>query len=289
MNKTWFALAFAVLALCACQTNPITGRQQLMLVSEDLAITESKQAYVAMLQPLQQKGQIDNNPAVSARVRTITGRLIAQAIKYRPETQSWEWSVKVIDDAKTVNAWCMAGGKMAIYTGLIDQLKATDDELAQVMGHEISHALAKHTTERMSRAIAMQMGLGVLAATQQSSRYGDLTLTGAQMAAVVALELPNSREAESEADRIGIELAAKAGYDPNAAVSLWDKMGKVGGGSSSFDFLSTHPAPQKRMETLAALVPKMMPYYLDKSARPTYQIRASSNGRTLAKQYAKAQ
>jgi len=289
MKKTLFALAFALLTLCSCQTNPVTGRQQLMLVSEDLAISESKQAYAAMLQPLEKKGQIDNNPAVSSRVRTITGKLIAQAIKYRPETQSWEWSVKVIDDPKTVNAWCMAGGRMAIYTGLIDQLKATDDELAQEMGHEISHALAKHTAERMSRAMAMQMGLGVLAATQQSSRYGDLTLSGAQMAAVVALELPNSREAETEADRIGIELAAKAGYDPKAAISLWDKMAKVGGGSSSFDFLSTHPAPQKRMETLAALVPQMMPYYLDKSPRPVYQIRASSNGRTFAVEYANAQ
>jgi predicted Zn-dependent protease len=289
MKKTLFALAFALLTLCSCETNPVTGRQQLMLVSEDVAITESKQAYAAMLQPLEKKGQIDNNPPVSARVRTITGKLIAQAIKYRPETQSWEWSVKVIDDPKTVNAWCMAGGRMAIYTGLIDQLKATDDELAQVMGHEISHALAKHTAERMSRAMAMQMGLGVLAATQQSSRYGDLTLTGAQMAAVVALELPNSREAETEADRIGIELAAKAGYDPKAAISLWDKMAKVGGGSSSFDFLSTHPAPQKRMETLAALVPQMMPYYLDKAPRPVYQIRASADGLTLAVKYANAQ
>ena len=282
MKKALFALAFAALALCACQTNPITGRQQFMLVSEGMAISESKQAYAAMLQPLEQKGRIDSNPAVTARVRMITGRLIAQAIKYRPETESWEWSVKVIDDPKTVNAWCMAGGKMAIYTGLIEQLKATDDELAQVMGHEISHALAKHTAERMSRAMAMQMGLGVLAATQQSSSYGNLTLTGAQMAAVVALELPNSREAESEADRIGIELAAKAGYDPNAAVSLWDKMARIGAGSSRFDFLSTHPAPQKRMETLAALVPKMMPYYLDQSPRPIYQFRASSRARTVA-------
>ncbi len=234
-------LAFALLTLCSCETNPVTGRQQLMLVSEDMAITESKEAYAAMLQPLEKKGQIDNNPAVSARVRTITGRLIAQAIKYRPETQSWEWSVKVIDEPKTVNAWCMAGGRMAIYTGLIDQLKATDDELAQVMGHEISHALAKHTAERMSRAMAMQMGLGVLAATQQSSRYGDLTLTGAQLAAVVALELPNSREAETEADRIGIELAAKAGYDPKAAMTLWDKMAKVGGGRQFQLRFSLHP------------------------------------------------
>jgi predicted Zn-dependent protease len=128
----------------------------------------------------------------------------------------------------------------------------------------------------------------VLAATQQSSRYGNTTLTGAQMAAVVALELPNSREAESEADRIGIELAAKAGYDPNAAVSLWDKMAKLGSGSSRLDFLSTHPAPQKRMETLAALVPKMMPYYLDKSPRPIYQIRASASARVVLAQCATA-
>ena len=122
----------------------------------------------------------------------------------------------------------------------------------------------------------MQAGLGALAMTQQDSKYAGLTLTGAQAAAVVALELPNSRTAESEADRIGIELAAKAGYDPRAAVTLWDKMAKVGGGDgkSRVDFLSTHPAPVKRMETLSELVPQMMPYYEDKSARPTYPLKA---------------
>lgn len=270
-------LAFAVLlSLAACQTNPVTGRKQLMLVSEDTAIAESKQAYVAMLQPLAKEGKIDSQPATAQRVREITGRLIAQAIKYRPETEKWEWSVKVIDDPKTVNAWCMAGGKMAIYTGLIQQIKPTDDELAQVMGHEISHALAKHTAEKMSRAMAMQVGmvgLGVAAATQSDSRYAGLAVTAAGAAAIVALELPNSREAESEADRIGIELAAKAGYDPHAAVTLWEKMAKVGGGSSKFDFLSTHPAPARRMETLGGLVPQMMPYYEDKSPRPVYPLK----------------
>ena len=275
MKRRSIALSLAILTLAGCQTNPVTGRHQLMLVSESMAITESRQAYAAMLQPLAKEGKIDSNPATVARVHEITGRLIAQAIKYRPETQDWEWSVKVIDDPKTVNAWCMAGGKMAIYTGLILQIKPTDDELAQVMGHEISHALAKHTAERMSVAMAMQVGLGALAVTQHDSRYAGLTLTGAQAAAVVALELPNSRTGESEADRIGIELAAKAGYDPNAAVTLWEKMGKVGGGDgkSRTDFLSTHPAPVKRMETLAALVPKMMPYYQDKSPRPTFPLR----------------
>jgi len=282
MPKILTTLAIAMLFLAGCQTNPVTGRQQLMLVSESTAISESKLAYAAMLQPLAKEGKIDSDAATVARVHEITSRLIAQAIKYRPETQNWEWSVKIIDDPKTVNAWCMAGGKMAIYTGLIQQVKPTDDELAQVMGHEITHALAKHTAERMSRAMAMQVGLGALAVTQRNSQYGDLTLTGVQVAAIVALELPNSREAESEADRIGIELAAKAGYDPHAAVTLWEKMAKVGGGGKSRnDFLSTHPAPAKRMETLAALVPQMMPYYEDRSPRPTYPLRQSSNGREI--------
>lgn len=276
------ALAFVV---AGCETNPVTGRQQLMLVSEDSAIAASKEAYVAMLQPLEEKGQINNNAAETARIERITSLLIPQAIKFRPETESWEWSIKVIDEPKTVNAWAMAGGKMAIYTGLIDQLKATDDELAQVLGHEISHALAKHTAERMSRAIAMQAGLGAVAVTTSGSQYGGLALQGAQLAAVVGLELPNSRGAESEADRIGMELAAKAGFDPKAAVTLWDKMGKVGGGDggSGFDFLSTHPAPAKRMETLNAMVPQMMPFYLDKSPRPTYTLRQYPNEKTTAK------
>ena len=278
MKTIFIALTVATLMLVGCKTNEVTGRKQLMLVSESTAISESKAAYVAMLQPLAKEGKIDTDAAAVARVREITSRLIAQAINYRPETKDWEWSIKVIDDPKTVNAWAMAGGKMAIYTGLIQQLKATDDELAQVMAHEITHALAKHTAERMSRALATQAGLGALAVTQQNSQYGNLALTGAQAAAVVALELPNSRTAESEADRIGIELAAKAGYDPHAAVTLWEKMAKVGGGDgkSRTDFLSTHPAPVKRMETLAELVPQMMPYYQDKSPRPTYPLRASN-------------
>ncbi|MBC8006436.1 MAG: M48 family metallopeptidase [Prolixibacteraceae bacterium] len=278
MKTIIIALTVATLTLAGCKTNEVTGRKQLMLVSESTAITESKAAYVAMLQPLAKEGKIDTDAAAVARVREITSRLIAQAIKYRPETKDWEWSIKVIDDPKTVNAWAMAGGKMAIYTGLIQQLKATDDELAQVMAHEITHALAKHTAERMSRALATQAGLGALAVTQQNTQYGNLALTGAQAAAVVALELPNSRTAESEADRIGIELAAKAGYDPHAAVTLWQKMATVGGGDgkSRTDFLSTHPAPVKRMETLAELVPQMMPYYQDKSPRPTYPLQASN-------------
>ena len=110
MTRISIALTLAILALAGCQSNPVTGRRQLMLVSENTAISESKAAYVAMLQPLAKEGKIDSDPATVARVHEITGRLIAQAIKYRPETQNWEWIVKVIDDPKTVNAWCKAGG-----------------------------------------------------------------------------------------------------------------------------------------------------------------------------------
>ncbi len=254
----------------ACATNPVTGRRQFMIVSEGQAITASAEAYVAMLAPLDKEGKIDNNPAVTERVRRITERLIPHAVAYRPETADWEWTVKVIDDPKTVNAFCMAGGRMAIYTGLIDQLNATDDEIAQVMGHEIAHALSAHTAEKMSVALATDLAVTGVAMTQDNK---GLALAGASMAAALAIKLPNSREAETEADRIGIELAAKAGYDPRAAATLWEKMGKNSGGSSKFEFFSTHPAPAKRQETLAKLADEMMPYYQAKGERPVFPLK----------------
>jgi predicted Zn-dependent protease len=239
-----------------------------MIVSEDSAIAASKQAYAEMLKPYAQKGKIDNNPALKDRVYRITGRLIAQALKVRPETKDWDWSIKIIDDPETVNAWAMAGGKMALYTGLVKKINPTDDELAQVLGHEIAHALAKHSAEKMS--VAMASSIGVVAVGVVAENKG-LALTGAALAAVLAVQKPNSRAAESEADRIGIELAAKAGYNPSAAVTLWQKMAEVGGKGPP-EFLSTHPAPENRERKLAALVPKMMPYYQQKGKRPSYKL-----------------
>lgn len=264
-------LVILLFALSACSTSP-TGRSQLMLVSPEQAITSSKEAYVQTLLPLQKDGKIDSDAAVSRRIQRITGRIIAQAIILYPHTKSWEWSVKVIDDPETVNAWCMAGGKMAIYTGLIEKTKATDDEIAQVMGHEISHALANHTAERMSTAMASQVGLMGLALAVGNNKYGGAILTGSSAAAAIAITLPNSRTSEAEADAIGIELAARAGYDPKAAASLWQKMGEVGGDGPP-EFLSTHPSPVNRRETLTALGQDAMPYYLDKSERPVYQFQ----------------
>ena len=273
--------AFALLA--GCQSAPVTGRKQLMLVSEDSAIASSAQAYVEMLSPLEKQGKLDNNPAVTERIVAITERLIPQAIRYRPETANWQWSVKVIDDPKTVNAWCMAGGRMAFYTGLLVALKPTDDEIAQVMGHEIAHALAKHQAEKMSTAMATQVGVGFIGILA-GDKYGGAAAQLAVAAAAVGVTLPNSREAESEADRIDIELAARAGYDPNAAVSLWQKMAKASGGGGKSDFMSTHPAPEKRQAALAVLVPQMLPYYLDKSPRQVYKLKPAPLSGTVGKQ-----
>jgi predicted Zn-dependent protease len=203
------------------------------------------------------------------RVYRITERLIAQAILMRPETKDWDWSIKIIDDPKTVNAWAMAGGKMALYSGLVIQLKPTDDELAQVLGHEISHALANHSAEKMS--VAMATTVGVVAVGVAVDRNRGLALTGAALAAALAVQRPNSRAAESEADRIGIELAAKAGYDPRAAITLWQKMAQVGGKGPP-QFLSTHPSPENREKKLAEYVPEMMPYYEQKGERPVYKL-----------------
>ncbi|MCW5625032.1 MAG: M48 family metallopeptidase [Burkholderiales bacterium] len=275
MKKVLISIVVAAALLGGCETNPVTGRKQLMILPEETAIESSAKAYTEMLTPFQQAGKLDNNPAVTARVVQITERLIPPAIAYRPETKDWAWSVKVIDDPKVVNAWCMAGGKMAIYTGLINQLQATDDEIAQVMGHEIAHALAKHQTEQMSRAVVTQLGVNAVAIFTDA-RYAAMAQQAAAGAAKVAIQLPNSREAESEADRIGIELAAKAGYNPKAAVTLWQKMAKVSGSEGKSDFLSTHPAPEKRMEALGELVPQMMPFYQDKAERPVFKLKASA-------------
>jgi len=249
-------VAALALLVAACATSP-TGRKQFMIISEDQAISSSRQAYAQEMGKYQKEGKLVTDPRVLERVRVITERLVAQAVKVRPDSSKWQWSVQVIDDPKAVNAWCMAGGRMALYTGLITKVDPTDDELAQVMGHEIAHALANHTAERMSTAMAANAG--ILAAGIMSDNPGQ-AMAMAAAAATVAIKLPNSRTSENEADQIGIELAARAGYDPRSAVTLWQKMAKVGG-SSPPEFLSTHPSDATRQDRLRALEPKLMPYY----------------------------
>ncbi|WP_444995581.1 M48 family metallopeptidase [Aliikangiella sp. IMCC44359] len=242
--------------ISACVTN-IAGRKQVMLVSESSAIQASKQAYVNTLSPLEKAGKLNNDAKLVKRINRITDKLIQQAVAKRPDSRQWEWSVKVIDEPEVINAWCMAGGKMAIYTGLINKLSATDDEIAQVMGHEISHALANHSAERMSIAMANNLALSLLKSSTEAS---DQSMSLAAAAAQIALTLPNSRKSESEADILGIELAAKAGFNPNAAVTLWQKMAQAGGNGGP-EFMSTHPSPENRQQALKKLIPQMMPLY----------------------------
>ncbi len=272
MNIIFSRTVLILLALLVgCATSP-TGRSQLMLVSPDEAISASKQAYLQTLQPLAREGKIDSDPQMARRVRTITGRIISQATALYPDTADWDWSIKVIDDPEIVNAWCMAGGKMAVYTGLINKVKPTDDELAQVLAHEISHALANHTAERMSVALASQLGIMTVGLATSGSRYGGAALSGSALAAALAIQLPNSRTAETEADVMGMELAARAGYNPYAAASLWEKMEQAGG-TGPAEFLSTHPAPVNRQVALTNLAPRYVALYRQAGVRPVYQFK----------------
>ena len=265
-------LAAAVLcALAGCATNTLTGRSQLMLVSEQQAISGSAAAYSNMMGQFSKKGKVIAGTPRAERIREMTNRLVAEAVRFRPDAADWSWQVEVIDDPETVNAFCMAGGKMGIYSGMWEKLHATDDEIANVMGHEIGHALASHSRENMSVAMSASIGAALLAAivaSRNDAASYQRTRDAFETAAGVGITLPHSREAETEADQIGIELAARAGYDPRAAVTLWQKMAKEGGGPP--EFLSTHPSPQNRVQRLNALVARVDPYYRQAQSRTAH-------------------
>ena len=253
--------------LSSCAVSP-TGRTQFILISPDAAIIESEAAYLNTVRQLDDEDKLVGDPLTVARVARITGRLVSMAVTDFPASADWKWSVAIVDDAETVNAWCMAGGRMAVYTGLFDQLELTDDEFAQIMGHEISHALANHTAERMSRAMATAAGVAVIGAASDNS---GAAMAGAAVLANVALTLPNSREAENEADVMGMVLATKAGYDPEAAVTLWQKMGDLSDERPA-EFLSTHPAPENRQAALNAMIPPMLEINPDRTKAPIHPV-----------------
>jgi predicted Zn-dependent protease len=264
MRTFLFAGAVSMALLSGCQTVETTQAgavgvdrdQRMMVSSEDVQASSTKQ-YAQMMAEAQKKGVLDRNAAQVQRVQAITKRLVSQAGAFRADTAKWPWEVHVVSLAE-VNAWCMPGGKMAIYTGLIEKLQATDDEIAAVMGHEISHALREHARERISRQMGTQMAVGIAGAL---FGIGELGQGLGNMVADVTLNLPNSRTHEVEADRIGVELAARAGYDPRAAISLWEKMAKSGGGGQPPKWLSTHPSHEDRINDLRAYAAKVMPLY----------------------------
>lgn len=247
------SVALLALLISACATSP-TGRRQLLLVPPVVAIEASAAAYVDTVAQLRDEQQLLNDPRLAARVRVTAGRVVAAAVNQYPHTADWDWSVALIDDPDTVNAWCMAGGRMALHSGIVYKLGLTDDELANVFGHEVSHAIANHTAERMSTALVTEVGLLAVAANNDDPE----TRLAVEVAAMLAVTLPNSRAGETEADRMGIELAARAGYDPAAGASLWLKMEEEGG-SNPLQFLSTHPSPDNRRQALLDLERQVRP------------------------------
>ncbi len=267
MRSVWgrrlLSAALVLGVVVSCQTVQTTGggvvgveRTQMMMVSSKEVEQASKQEYQKVIAGARRDGELNQDPAQVKRVRQIADRLVAQTGAFRADAVAWKWEVNVISSDE-LNAWCMAGGKIAVYTGLIDRLKLTDDELAAVMGHEISHALREHARERVSQSMATGLGISIAGALLGVGQ-GAQDLMGS--VAKVTFELPNSRQHETEADRIGVELAARAGYDPRAAVSLWNKMAAVSDGAPP-QWLSTHPAHADRQKDLADYAAKVMPLY----------------------------
>jgi predicted Zn-dependent protease len=236
-------------------------RKQRMLVSEEQVQQSAEVAYQQELQKASQQGTLNTDQAALQRVRAIASRLTAQAGVYRTDAAAWKWEVNTLR-SKEANAYAMPGGKIMVYTGLIDRLNLNDDELAAVIGHEIAHALREHGRERISRAYGQQIALGIGAAVlgidQNATRL-------ANTIADVTFQLPHSREQETEADRMGLELMARAGYDPAAAIAVWRKMAQSASGGPP-EFLSTHPTSESRIKDLEANLPKVMPLYRAVSA-----------------------
>lgn len=264
MNRKLIIVAALSAAFSAgCETVDTTKagavgveRHQRMALSSEEVNAEAQKAYAQMMAQARQKGALDKDPAQVARIKAIVGRLIPQTAAFRDDAPKWAWEAHVLTTDE-VNAWCMPGGKMAVYTGLINKLQASDDELAAVMGHEIGHALREHTREQMSQQAITQTGIGIAGALLG---IGDLGQNLAGMVANVTLQLPKSRGMETEADRIGVELAARAGYNPQAAISLWQKMEKLGA-SEPPKWLSTHPPHADRIADLQKQIQKVMPLY----------------------------
>jgi len=163
-----WVLGMTAALVSGCSTSP-TGRSQFMIISPQAAVVQSQKAYATTIQGLKKDNKLSDDSRLADRVQGITGRLITTAHEQFPQSRSWDWSVALIDDDETVNAWCMACGRMAVYTGLFKQLDLTDDEFAQIMGHEIAHALANHTAEQMSHAIAAQIGLSAINAASEGN------------------------------------------------------------------------------------------------------------------------
>lgn len=227
------------------------------LVSADQLNEGAVAAYAQVIGEAQKEGNLNTDRAMTQRVRAVADRLIPTVVVFREDAKNWDWQVNVINSDQ-LNAWAMPGGKIAFYSGIIEQLKLTDAEIAAIMGHEIAHALREHSRERASEEANKSLVIGVLG---QAAGAGQTTQALADMVYQTTLGLPNSRLHETESDRMGVELMARAGYDPRAAISVWQKMAKVSSGKSGPEFLSTHPSNDTRIKDLTDYAARVMPLY----------------------------
>jgi predicted Zn-dependent protease len=236
-----------------------------MMISSSEVNRLSAVSYNEQNQKAKEKNILVTSGQTYERLKTIANRLIPQAESFRDDTKEWDWRLTLID-APVLNATCAPGGKITFYTGIIEQLNLNDDEIAAIMGHEIAHALREHGRERVSQAMAQNLAVNIAMAA--AGGYGS-AIGAANQVAYYVFTLPNSRENESEADAIGLELAARAGYNPMAAITVWQKMIKATKGKSSPEFLSTHPSGETRIEQLSALMPAVEPLYKAAPKPPT--------------------
>ena len=261
MKKILLTLLTASLLITGCTSVTKSGavgadRGQFMAIPSEVMEQSSAQAYVKTLTAARNKGELNVDPILTKRVQDIAKRLIVQTTVFREDALKWKWQVNVINE-DTLNAWCMPGGRIVVYSGIIKRLNLTDAQLAAIMGHEIAHALREHSREQASADQAKNIGIVLLAAI---TGLGDFAVNALNKASEYAIMKPFSRSHETEADHIGTELMARAGYDPKEAVEVWVKMSKMSGGKVP-EILSTHPSNESRIKDLKEIAAKLEPVY----------------------------
>lgn len=262
--KKWLiftALFTALLIGCASSTaGGVVGanRGQILLIDAKQMDQSAALAYTQVIDNSKANGTLDTDKELNARVQNVVARLIKQVGAFRQDALKWDWQAHVIASDE-LNAWCMPGGRIAVYSGIIKRLNLSDAELAAVLGHEMAHALREHGRERASQEQLKSLGLGIIAKVAGLTGVAQM---GMEVATKYAIMLPFSRTHESEADAIGTELMALAGYDPKAAISVWQKMQKASSTSNKLpEILSTHPSSQTRIKELTQIAQKLQDTY----------------------------
>jgi len=261
--KRWLPALLLVSAAAFAQA-PQEGvdvkKSRLLLLPASTVERSAAGQYSQLMRAAAQKGALNNDKMQVERLRNIARALIPHSARFNKDAERWRWEVNLVS-SKTVNAFCMPGGKIAFFTGILDSLQLTDDEVAVIMGHEIGHALLEHGRARMSEQVLKSVGISIAAAV---FIMGQLSTEILAQAANLAVSLPYARKQESDSDLVGMELAARAGYDPSAAAVVWHKMSKLAqttGRGQPPQFLSTHPSHDTRIKEIEANLPKVLPLY----------------------------